>query len=263
MHLSSIAVPAWVRRVRLVWSPLICRWAIPVAAAFLLHPSQGHAASAGPLYSVGASVFDSGGGQSQSDSYTAESSLVDFGARAAVGNMIARAGFTGQLNDPPLPSDLDVPLPTSSPANVVLIATDAENDALQYRVIVQPTHGTLSGTAPTLVYTPGPGTAAIDQFTFVVNDGLTDSAVALVTLRSGSAAIVLHSPVQLSPNELRIDLQGQANACYRLLVSLDLVTWTPLLNAAASPTGLVSFSDRTIGSFRAKFYRVVGIPCTP
>jgi VCBS repeat-containing protein len=46
----------------------------------------------------------------------------------------------------------------------------------------QPTHGTLSGTAPNLTYTPQANYAGADSFTFTVNDSSVSSAVATVSL---------------------------------------------------------------------------------
>jgi len=54
---------------------------------------------------------------------------------------------------------------------------------LQGFVIVQgPAHGVLSGTAPTMTYTPAAGYSGPDSFTFKATDGLCDSAAAVVTI---------------------------------------------------------------------------------
>lgn len=75
------------------------------------------------------------------------------------------------------------------PKAVTLQASD-ENifDTLSYTV-TPPSHGSLSGTAPDLTYTPDPGFVGVDSFTFVVNDGTFDSKTATVTLnvRNNSA----------------------------------------------------------------------------
>ena len=46
----------------------------------------------------------------------------------------------------------------------------------------QPTHGTLSGSAPALTYTPDPDYAGPDSFTFSANDGTVDSDTATVSI---------------------------------------------------------------------------------
>src|SRR5438105_772337 len=49
-------------------------------------------------------------------------------------------------------------------------------------VVTQPAHGTLSGTAPNLTYQPATNYFGGDAFTFQVNNGITNSATATVSL---------------------------------------------------------------------------------
>ena len=58
---------------------------------------------------------------------------------------------------------------------ITLTATDAEGNTLTYMVVTLPIHGTLSGTAPNLTYTPSSDFFGIDDFEFLVNDGSLDS----------------------------------------------------------------------------------------
>jgi hypothetical protein len=58
-------------------------------------------------------------------------------------------------------------------------------DSLTFQVASGPTHGTLSGTAPNLTYTPAAGFTGTDSFTFTITDttnGLTSAPAATVTL---------------------------------------------------------------------------------
>jgi PKD repeat protein/N-acetylneuraminic acid mutarotase len=70
----------------------------------------------------------------------------------------------------------------NTPRSVVLTGSDPENRPLTYTVLTQPLHGTLTGTAPNLTYTPANGFAGEDAFTFKVRDGFYDSAPATITL---------------------------------------------------------------------------------
>jgi hypothetical protein len=54
---------------------------------------------------------------------------------------------------------------------IVLTGSDPDGDALTYAVTAGPRHGTLSGTAPNLVYTPAPDFYGYDDFAFSVSDG--------------------------------------------------------------------------------------------
>ncbi|MEI6604472.1 MAG: Ig-like domain-containing protein, partial [Verrucomicrobiota bacterium] len=65
---------------------------------------------------------------------------------------------------------------------ITLAATDADGDPLTYAIVAQPAHGTLSGSAPNITYTPALNYNGTDSFTFKANDGLLDSAAATVSL---------------------------------------------------------------------------------
>lgn len=60
--------------------------------------------------------------------------------------------------------------------------TPAGGGSLSYTVIVNPTKGVLSGTAPNLTYTPTTGATGFDSFVFKCNDGVADSAPATVVV---------------------------------------------------------------------------------
>ena len=64
---------------------------------------------------------------------------------------------------------------------ITLTATDDGDEPLSYSY-TQPAHGTLSGTAPNLIYTPQAGYVGADSFTYQANDGYLDSNVTTVNL---------------------------------------------------------------------------------
>lgn len=65
---------------------------------------------------------------------------------------------------------------------ITLAGSDGDGDTLSFSVATQPAHGTLSGTAPSLTYTPAANFNGSDSFSFTVNDGTTDSAAAIVDI---------------------------------------------------------------------------------
>jgi hypothetical protein len=67
-------------------------------------------------------------------------------------------------------------------ASITLGGSDLDGDPLTYSVVTGPRHGCLSGTAPNLFYTPRANFNGSDSFTFKVNDGTADSAVATVLI---------------------------------------------------------------------------------
>jgi hypothetical protein len=67
-------------------------------------------------------------------------------------------------------------------ATIVLSGTDPDGDALTFAVVAKPTHGTLSGTAPNLTYTPTANYNGTDSFTFTARDGAFTSSAAKVSI---------------------------------------------------------------------------------
>ncbi len=69
-----------------------------------------------------------------------------------------------------------------------LAAMSLNGTELSYTVLTPPAYGTLSGTAPNLVYIPGAGFTGTDTLSFKVTNGGLDSAAATVTLNVQTAA---------------------------------------------------------------------------
>ncbi|MEO7342211.1 MAG: Ig-like domain-containing protein, partial [Luteolibacter sp.] len=86
------------------------------------------------------------------------------------------------VNDAPIASGQAVGTDEDVPVAVNLVASDIDGDVLTYVATVAPQHGTLSGTAPNLTYTPALNYNGSDSFTFVANDGTMDSAPAVVSI---------------------------------------------------------------------------------
>merc|ERR1712096_87485 len=84
------------------------------------------------------------------------------------------------IQDAPVATTQKVETEEDTAVNVVLAATDSDQDNLIFVVVASPTKGVLSGEAPNLVYTPNANFNGSDSFTFKVNDGKTDSAEATV-----------------------------------------------------------------------------------
>jgi len=70
----------------------------------------------------------------------------------------------------------------SSDNTITLAGTDGNSDSLTFTVVTNPSHGTLSGTAPDMTYKPAKDYNGSDSFTFKANDGTVDSATATISL---------------------------------------------------------------------------------
>src|SRR5205823_2746767 len=86
------------------------------------------------------------------------------------------------VNDAPVATAQSVTTNQDTAKAISLTASDVDGDTLTYAVVTAPTHGTLSGVAPNLTYTPAAGYNGPDSFTFKANDGTVDSGAATVSL---------------------------------------------------------------------------------
>ena len=87
-----------------------------------------------------------------------------------------------QANFAPVANNQSVSLPAATTRNIVLSASDVDGDILTYRILNGPTKGSISVTGSSVIYSANPTYTGLDKFSYVVNDGLFDSAVATVTL---------------------------------------------------------------------------------
>ena len=86
---------------------------------------------------------------------------------------------------------------------ITLVATDADGGTLTYTT-VNPTHGTLSGTAPNVTYTPTTNYSGADSFTFQASDGTNTSAAATVSINVTTSVFIWNSAVTGNSSTRRI-----------------------------------------------------------
>ena len=101
------------------------------------------------------------------------------------------------VNEPteaPYSRDIDVSTNTGRPVNITLVASDPDGDSFSYQIDSGTLQGTLTGSAPNLVYTPPAGvTELVDVFYYTVRDN--NNAF------SNTSCVVIRV---LRPNECRI-----------------------------------------------------------
>jgi len=84
---------------------------------------------------------------------------------------------------PPVANPQTLQATTHLPLTITLSATEVITVPTTYTVLTQPTNGTLSGTAPHLIYTSVPTFAGTDSFTFKATDDGGDSTPATITIK--------------------------------------------------------------------------------
>jgi len=87
-----------------------------------------------------------------------------------------------EVNVAPVAQDLTDTTEEDTPVDITLVATDAENDSLTYAIVDQPAHGSVTLVGTTATYTPEPDFNGEDSFTYMANDGMDDSNMAVITI---------------------------------------------------------------------------------
>lgn len=132
------------------------------------------------------------------------------------------------VNRPPSATNLEVTAGFESATPVILSGTDEDGDTLTYTVASQPDHGTLTGTAPALTYTPDEGYSGPDSFTYRVADGTVSSATATVE--------VTVTPQPCTPSKPKRDFSVHADRR-----NSDAVVRTPKLRPTKPGDLLLAF----------------------
>jgi hypothetical protein len=157
------------------------------------------------------------------------------------GNTTVTATFT--QNEAPVANAQSVTTAEDTAKAITLTGSDADSDPLTYSVVAGPSHGTLSGTAPALTYTPAATYNGSDSFTFKVNDGTMDSVPATVSI---TVAAVNNAPVITEGTSVNVNMsQDGSTTPFSLTlhatdVDGDTLTWsinTPAGHGTASAIG--------------------------
>jgi hypothetical protein len=86
------------------------------------------------------------------------------------------------VNNPPVAYDQSVTTAEDTPKGITLTASDPDSDPLTYFIVTGPSHGSLSGSPPSVTYTPNLNYNGADSFTFKAYDGQAYSNVATVSI---------------------------------------------------------------------------------
>jgi hypothetical protein len=126
---------------------------------------------------------------------------------------------------------------------ITLTGSDADGDSLTYSVVAGPAHGTLSGSAPALTYTPAANYNGSDSFTFKVNDGTVDSTIATVSI---TVTAVNNAPIITEGASTNVSMSPDGSprpfslSLHAMDVDGDILTWrinTPAAHGTASASG--------------------------
>jgi len=166
------------------------------------------------------------------------------------------------INDAPVAEDQMVFTYTDTAKVINLVASDAENDPLDYSIVTLPTHGDLAGTGSDISYTPSAGYIGLDSLTFKANDGVADSNTATVVLNITDSAKSDGFHIEANSGRL-LDANGNefvARGINTMLADYDKYNrnWYGNDNGlpeAKSPTGY--FATDALPHIRAKGFNAV------
>ena len=109
------------------------------------------------------------------------------------------------VNDPPVAHEGTINTTVNTPVAIILDAEDVEGDSLSW-FRDDPSHGTISGVMPNLLYTPDTDYQGPDSFEFYVHDGQEQSEQVTVSIQVYDALAI--SAIDLQQSQDEIDWQG-------------------------------------------------------
>ncbi|MCU0782567.1 MAG: DUF2341 domain-containing protein [Verrucomicrobia bacterium] len=156
------------------------------------------------------------------------------------------------VNDVPVANAQGVSTPEDAAKAITLTGSDVESSPLTFAIVSAPTNGMLSGlntNSGTVTYTPNTNFNGADSFTFRVNDGTTNSAVATVslTVTAVNDAPVANAQGVSTPEEIAkaITLTGSDAEGSPLTFSLVTNPANGLLSGLNTNTGSVTYTPNT------------------
>lgn len=206
-------------------------------------PESGSARSAS--YTIAFHGFAAAGGPSSSSHYQLAAAISTLGSDGppSTNGIHAQGGPWGQWNLAPQARDARPETAEDTPLILELAGSDPDGDPLQFQIVQAPTHGTLSGTAPRLLYVPAADYHGEDTLQFSTRDATDTSAPAtlriLVTPVNDPPRIVGPSDLVANPstNALRIPIQ---------VADPDSEAVTLRLTASSSSTSVIPQAALTI-----------------
>ncbi|MBV1910470.1 MAG: tandem-95 repeat protein [Kangiellaceae bacterium] len=169
------------------------------------------------------------------------------------------------INDAPVADNQAVGVSEDIVQAIILTASDDDLDPLTFSVVGNPSNGSLTGTAPNLIYTPNLNYVGNDSFTFTANDLTVDSAIATISISvssvndapvaNGQAVNVTEDIAQsitLSGSDIDLDpltYQVTNNPTNGTLSgTAPNLTYTPNLNFVGNDSFTFTANDLTVDS---------------
>ena len=162
------------------------------------------------------------------------------------------------FNPPPTASNLNLATPMNTTAAATLSAGDIDGDPITFQIVTPPAHGQLVAFSPSagaFSYRPDPNFAGNDVFTFVANDGLTNSAAAAVNIAVNATRPVFTGYERFGDGRFVLHVLAPPGPAYVIESSTNLINWLPIATNT-TPATPYDFVDGDAPNFPQRFYRV-------
>ena len=158
-------------------------------------------------------------------------------------------------NAVPVASAQSTTTPEDTARAITLAGSDLDGDPLTFTIVAQPSNGTLTGTPPNISYQPAANFSGTDTFTFRVNDGITNSLPATVTVTvnaqndAPTLSAIANLTLQTNAAQQTVTLSGIGSGAANESQSLTVTASSS--NTGLIPTPTVSYtSPGATGSLR-------------
>ncbi len=178
---------------------------------------------------------------------------IHFGLIAADDNGVPASGLTyvavnvTDVDDPPVALAQSITTSEDTAISVTLGASDVDGGPSLWSIATPPSYGTLSGTAPDLIYTPAANFSGPDNFVFSVDNGATPASTATVSIQ-----VIAVNDAPLAQNSTALTSEDNALVCPILVTDVEGDALT--FEVVRAP------AHGTLGSFTSAPYSVNYLP---
>jgi large repetitive protein len=162
------------------------------------------------------------------------------------------------VNDAPIAIPGSSTTPYNTPVSITLSGADPDSGSLSYSLVSTPANGTLSGSAPNLIFTPNIGWSGTTSFSFQVSDGEL-SAVANVSVTVQSTDAPPTAPSVLTAQVIsksQIDLSWDDNSGNEDGFRIERLNGASYSEIATVGRNVRVFSNTGLSANKSYSYRV-------
>jgi hypothetical protein len=162
------------------------------------------------------------------------------------------------FNPPPTATNLSLATSMNTTATAMLSAGDIDGDPITFQVVAPPLHGELISFDPNtgaFSYRPHSNFVGNDTFTFLANDGQTNSPAAAVTLALNATGPVFTGYEHFSDGRFVLHVVAPPGPAYAIESSTNLIQWLPI-TTNTMPASPYDFVGGEAGDYPQRFFRV-------